>query len=56
MEIEGVVIKDPLQFFNYSLDKMGSNLKDKGLKENKSMKATFPTVYTYFKKEWGHLE
>ena len=56
MEIDGVVIKDSLQFLNYSLDKLGSNLKDKGLKENKSLKDTFPTVYSYFKKKWSHLD
>ena len=52
MEIDGVVIKDSLQFLNYSLDKLGSNLKDKGLNENKSLKDTFPTVYSCFKKKW----
>ena len=38
------------------MDKLVSNLKDKGLKETKSLKDTFPSVYTYFKKEWGHLD
>ena len=37
MEIDGVVIKDSLQFLNYSFDKLGSNLKYKGLKENKPL-------------------
>ena len=32
------------------------NLKDEGLKENRSLKDTFPTVYSYFKKKWGHLD
>ena len=53
MEIEGVEIINSLQFLNYSLDKLGSNLKHKGLMENKSLKDTFPTVYTYFKKGMG---
>ena len=53
MEIEGVVIKDSLQFLNYSLDKLGSNLKDKGLKETKLLKDTFSTLYSYFKKKNG---
>ena len=56
MEIDGLVITDPWKFLNCSLDKLGSNLKDKGLKEKKSLKDTFPTVYTYFKKKWGHLD
>ena len=56
MEIEGEVIMDSLQFLKCGLDKQGSNIKDKGLKENKSLKDTFPTVHTYFKKEWGHLD
>ena len=38
------------------MDKLGSNLKDKGLKENKSLKDTFPTVYSYLKKKWSHLD
>merc|ERR1711954_559244 len=50
MEIEGIVIKDSLQFLNYTLDKLGLNLKDKRLKENKSLKDTFPTVYSFFKR------
>ena len=56
MEIEGLVIKDSLKYLNCSLDKLGSNLKEKGLKEKKTLKDTFPTVYTYFKREWSHLD
>ena len=52
IEIEGVVLKESLQFLECGLFKVGSNLKDKVLKENKSLKDTFPTVYNYFKKEW----
>ena len=56
MDIGPIRIQDSLQFLNYSLDKLVSNLKDKGLKDTKSLKDTFPTVYTYFKKEWGHQD
>ena len=56
MNIGHIRIQDSLQFLNYSLDKLVSNLKDKGLKENKSLKDTFPTVYSYFKKKWSHLD
>ena len=56
MDIEHIRIQDPLQFLNYSLDKLVFNLKDKGLKENRSLKDTFPTVYSYFKKKWSHLD
>ena len=48
MNIWPIRIQDTLQFLNYSLDKLVLNLKDKGLKENMSLKDTFPTVYTYF--------
>merc|ERR1712025_1166553 len=56
MDIKNIRIQDSLQFLNYSLDKLVFNLKDKGLKENKSLKDTFPTVYSYFKKKWSHLD
>ena len=46
MNIGPIRIQDSLQFLNYSLDKLVSNLKDKGLKDNKSLKDTFPIVYT----------
>ena len=53
---EHIRIQDSLQFLNCSLDILVSNLKDKGLKENKSLKDTFPTMYSYFKKKWSHLD
>ena len=56
MEIEGLVIKDSLKFLNCSLDTLASNLKEKGLNEKKSLKETFPTVYSYYKKKWNHLD
>ena len=56
MNIGPIRIQDFLQFLNSGLEKLVSNLKNKGLKENKSLKDTFPTVYTYFKKEWTHLD
>ena len=46
---------DSLQFLNSSLEKLVKNLKDKGLKEEKSIKDTFPNTYAYFKKDWNHI-
>ena len=37
--------KDSLQFLNSSLEKLVKNLKDKGLKEEKSIKDTFTSTY-----------
>ena len=51
-----VEIKDSLSFLNSSLDKLGKNLKDKGEKEGKSIKDTFPNTYSYFKKYWNHID
>ena len=48
--------KDSLQFLNSSLEKLVKNLKDKGLKEEKSIKDTFPNTYAYFKKDWNHID
>ena len=45
-------IKDSLSFLNSSLDKLVKNLKDKGVKEGKLIKDTFPNTYTYFKKSY----
>merc|ERR1712055_565060 len=48
--------KDSLQFLNSSLEKLVKNLKDKGLKEEKSIKDTFTNTYAYFKKDWGNID
>ena len=48
--------KDSLQFLNSSLEKLVKNLKDKGLKEEKSIKDTFTNTYAYFKKDWNHID
>ena len=50
IQLGPVEFKDSLQFLNSSLDKLVKNLKDKGVKEGKSIKDTFPHIYTYFKK------
>ena len=50
MNIWPIRIQDTLQFLNYSLDKLVSNLEEKGLKDHKSLRETLPTVYAYFKK------
>ena len=47
--------KDSLQFLNSSLEKLVNNLKDKGVKEGKSIKETFPNTYAYLKKDWNHI-
>ena len=47
--------KDSLQFLNSSLDKLVKNLKDKGLREGKSLKETFPNTYEYFKRRWKNV-
>merc|ERR1712030_297479 len=51
-----IKIKDSLPFLNSSLEKLVKNLKDKGLKEGKSIKDTFPNTYAYFKKDWNHID
>merc|ERR1711954_141496 len=56
MGIEHIRIQDSLQFINYNFDKLVLNLKDKELKENRSLKDTFPTVNSYFKRKWSHLD
>ena len=38
-----------------SLDKLVSNLKEKGKKENKTLQETFPNTYAYLKNSWGHV-
>ena len=49
-------IKYSLQFLNSSLEKLVKNLKDKSLKEGKSLKDTFPNTYAYFKRNFNHLD
>ena len=44
------------RFFNSSLEKLVKNLKDKGLKEGKSIKDTFPNTYAYFKKVYKNID
>ena len=56
MNIGPIRIKYSLQFLNYSWEKMVSSLKDNGLKDNMSLRDTFSTLYTYFKKKWWHLD
>ena len=52
IKLGALEIKDSLQFLNSSLEKMANNLKDKGLKEGKSIKDTFPNTYAYLKKKF----
>ena len=48
--------KDSSSFLNSSLEKLVNNLKDKGVKEGKSIKETFINTYAYFKKDWGNID
>ena len=48
--------KDSLSFLNSSLEKLVKNLKDKGVKEGKELKETFPSTYAYFKKDWKNID
>ena len=50
-----VEFKDSLQFLNSSLDKLVKNLKDKGVKEGKTLGETFPNTYAYFKRSWNDV-
>ena len=50
-----VEFKDSLQFLNSSLDKLVKNLKDKGVKEGKTLGETFPHTYEYFKSTWNDV-
>ena len=52
MRIGNIQIKDSLNFMSCSLDKLVSNLNEKGKKENKSLQETFPITYEYFKNKW----
>ena len=38
------------------MDKLVSNLREKGEKDKKTLKEAFPTAYAYFKREWSHIE
>ena len=49
MEIDGVVMKDSLQFLNCGLDKLVADLREKGMKKGLTLKEIFPTTYSYFK-------
>ena len=51
MEIDGIVMKDSLQFLNCSLQKLVTNLREKGVKEVLTLKEILPTTYSYFKEE-----
>ena len=51
MEIDGLVIKDSLKFLNCSWDKLGSHLKERGLKENKVTEGYIPYCLYLFQKE-----
>ena len=48
--------KDSLSFLNSSLEKLVKNLKDKGVKEGKELKETFPNTYAYLKKDWKNID
>ena len=39
-----------------SLDKLVSNFKEKGRKENKTLQQNFPNTYSYFKKYWNNVD
>ena len=56
IKIGALEIKDSLQSLNSSLDKLVKNLKDKGIKEGKSIKDTFPNTYAFFKQNFKHLD
>ena len=56
MTIGNIEIKDSLNFMSCSLDKLSSNLKEKGRKENKSLQETFPITYAYFKNNWNKVD
>ena len=49
-------IQDSLQFLNCSLDKLVSNLRERGVNEKKTLQETYPTAYTYFKNKWPLIE
>ena len=51
MTIDNIVMKDSNQFLNCNLDKLVTNLKDKGVKEELTLKEILPTTYSYFKDE-----
>ena len=55
MTIGYIQIKNSLQFMGCSLDKLVSNLKEKGQKEKKTLQETFPITYDYFKDIWSDL-
>ena len=56
LTIGHIEIKDSLNFMGCSLDKLVSNLKEKGKKEKKTLQETFPNTYAYFKKSWNHVD
>ena len=56
IKLGSIEFKDSAQFLNSSLDKLVKNLKNKGIKENKPAKDTFPNTYAYFKKKWKHID
>ena len=51
MEIDGVIMKDSLQFLNCGLAKLVTNPREKGMEEGLTLKEVFPTTYSYFKEE-----
>ena len=55
IQLGPVEFKDSLQFLNSSLDKLVKNLKDKGVKEGKTLGETFPHTYEYFKRRWSDV-
>ena len=56
IKLGALEFKDSLQFLNSSLEKLVHNLKDKGVKEGKSIKDTFPNTYAYFKKVYKNID
>ena len=55
IKVGSIQFKDSTQFLNSSLDKLVKNLKNKGEKEGKELKDTFPNTFAYFKKDWTHV-
>ena len=55
IKLGAVEFKDSLQFLNSSLDKLAKNLKDKVVKEGKTLGETFPHTYEYFKSTWNDV-
>ena len=52
--LKNLHFKESLQFLNSSLDTLVDNLRSKQ-KSGKTLQEWFPSLFNYFKSEWGHL-